>query len=539
MPLDKTRFSNKRRAFTLIEILLTVAVSALLMAAIIPFIRSVNDIWTVSSSKTEILQNGRSALEAVTRYIRQASRITNIPGSSGNYIKMRDQNDTYNIIFYHNVSGSPYYIGEAGVIKNNDLVMRSDQTGSYVDSLFASSLQNLNFDFFKDDGSSAAKANQVKAAKIRMQLNDPLGGSPHTLALEDTVGLRQDVKVSTQIWAINSAGLAPLYDRLAEIANDITADGFRITNAVSNCISILLSDGSCWVADTSNNRIRKVSSDGTILVDLTGFSSPRAVSVNSVLLFNGRETCWVADTGGNRIRRIYWDGSSWVYNTITGFSSPSSVSVNHNEVINGRETCWVADTGGNRIRRVVWTGSAWSYSSAGGITLSMGTGSSPRSICVNPNEMINGRNTCWVACSGTNASNGNRVRKIYWTGTAYTFTANTTVNMGTGAFPRSVSVDTADTINGTCWVANSGTDVNNGNRINKVFIPGMGPQSEPPRTFTGFLTPYSVSVNPNDGTCWVADYGNDQIVRLNSEGDEEFRISGFNNPMAVSVNPNP
>ncbi len=92
-----------KKAVTLIEVLLVVTLSALLMTAIIPFIRSVSDVWSVGSGKQEILQNGRAALETVTRYIRQARRITKIPGASGNYIKIRDRDDTYDIIFYHNV----------------------------------------------------------------------------------------------------------------------------------------------------------------------------------------------------------------------------------------------------------------------------------------------------------------------------------------------------------------------------------------------------------------------------------------------------
>jgi DNA-binding beta-propeller fold protein YncE len=53
----------------------------------------------------------------------------------------------------------------------------------------------------------------------------------------------------------------------------------------------------------------------------------------------------------------------------------------------------------------------------------------------------------------------------------------------------------------------------------------------------GFDHPASVSVNPTDGSCWVADYNNDQVVRLGADGTELLRVGGFNRPIWVSANP--
>ena len=54
---------------------------------------------------------------------------------------------------------------------------------------------------------------------------------------------------------------------------------------------------------------------------------------------------------------------------------------------------------------------------------------------------------------------------------------------------------------------------------------------------TGFDNPYSVSVNSTEGSVWVADYGNDEVVKLDSDGTEVARVSGFYYPIAVAVNP--
>ncbi len=489
---------NNSRGVTLIEILLVVTLSALLMAGIIPFIRSVNDVWGIGSSKTEVLQNGRIALEAITRYIRQSARILTIPGSNGNYVKLRDPDDNYNIIFYHNVTGSPYYIGASGVIKDNDLVMRSDESGAYTDSLLASSLENFNIIFLQEDGSLATQANEVKTCKIEMQLSDAQGLSAGELDLEGIVTLRKEPRILVPIWAITSAGIAPSNDRLKEFSGDIEVTGFRIDNISydsSDCLSVNLADGSCWVADTVNDRVVHISASAEILDVITGFNKPDAVSVDEI-----HNTVWVADTGANLVKRLRWGGSGWVIDEFSQkFKSPSSVSVNPNE--SGSEVCWVADTANNRIVKL---------SSAGQILVDAvrkpWNFSRPRSVSVNRNTGV-----CWVA-----DTQNNRVVSLQPNG-----------NLGDTyrgfKRPRSVSVNKT---NGECWVADSEND-----SVKKITSSGSILE------FRGFSWPQSVSVNFLTGNCWVADYGNNQIVRLNAEGDEEFRIGNFSSPVAVATRP--
>jgi hypothetical protein len=52
-----------------------------------------------------------------------------------------------------------------------------------------------------------------------------------------------------------------------------------------------------------------------------------------------------------------------------------------------------------------------------------------------------------------------------------------------------------------------------------------------------FDYPYGVSVNPTDGSCWVADYFHNQVVHLAQNGTELWRGGSLNHPVAVSVNP--
>lgn len=511
-------FMIRRRikGLTLVETLLAVVISALIMTAIIPFIRAVSTSWQAGSGKQEILQNGRTALEMITRYLKQAKRITGIPGSRGNYIKMRDGQDTYDIIFYHNVAGSPYYIGETSDIKDNDLVMRSNQGGTELNTMVAPSLTSLNFNFLKDDRSSAQKANQARTVEIETELQDPLDVISDHIKLQTAVVFRPDIKVTTPVWAIDGRLTA---NNLVEIANDKLVKGFNISTDSGDCLGVNPIDGSCWVADRNGRCVKKVSLDGELLVQLDSpFSRPVGISVNSVLLYNGRETVWVGDVGQDRVYRIYWTGSSWTVEEIGQFNNPFAVSVNPYEVINGRETCWVAETGRDRVHRVYRANFGWNSDYVTGFR-------NPRDVCVNPNENIGGRNTCWVADIGDDS-----VKKIYWRATSWSPRyVVISLGMGRRSDPRAVSVNTADN---TCWVANSGSN----SSVAKISASASSILFES----SNFSNPYSVSVNPTDGTCWVADYNHNQLARLNADGDEEFRISNLlDGPVSVSVSPSP
>ena len=465
-----------KKAVTLIEILLVVILSALLMAAIIPFIRSVSSTWEVGSSKQEILQNGRAALEMMTRYIRQARRITQVPGST--QIKIRDLDDKFDITFYYD-----------GGQKN--LMMRSNQTGSDVDSLLAPGVDSLTFNFLQDNGTPATRANQVKSVHAQMVLSDPLGSTSYTLALEDTVVLRQDVKITSPVWFSHT-------NQVGELSSDIWVGGF---SSNPNSVSVYPLDGSCWVADTGNDCVKKLSSAGTTILNLSGFKGPQSVSVNS-----STGECWVADTANNRIKKLSPIGAVLVNKTITK-SRSQAVSVYPPD-----GSCWVADTGNNKIKKLSADGKT--------ILVDLSGFNEPQSVAVNPNEIINGKEICWVADTGNN-----RVKKISYTGTAWTVS----VNLPGFNQPRSVSVNQNTT---ECWVADTGN-----NRIVKLSSSGSILWS----SLAGiFSSPQSVSVNPTTGDCWVASTGNNKIVKLNSEGDIEFDIGRLNSPfspLGVSARP--
>jgi len=85
-----------------------------------------------------------------------------------------------------------------------------------------------------------------------------------------------------------------------------------------------------------------------------------------------------------------------------------------------------------------------------------------------------------------------------------------------------------------CWVANKYSVVRldaNGDEIARV---------------TGFSNGYCVSVNATDGACWVADYSSGEVVKLSADVPDGYDVSvdtgshitvhGFDSPLSVSVN---
>ena len=95
--------------------------------------------------------------------------------------------------------------------------------------------------------------------------------------------------------------------------------------------------------------------------------------------------------------------------------------------------------------------------------------------------------------------------------------------------PKSVSVNPET---GVIWVADMGS-----NRVVRLTadVPdgyNIGTDTEYHSVKTGFSSPYCVSVNKADGTLWVADYGNHQVVKLSASGNSEVvRLGGFNHPV--------
>jgi hypothetical protein len=178
-----------------------------------------------------------------------------------------------------------------------------------------------------------------------------------------------------------------------------------------SAVSVDATDGSCWVADTYNERVVRLASDGTKIWSRQ-LGKPRSVSADSA---NGG--CWAA--AQSLVVRFFADDREPL--SACGFAYPASVSANAAD-----GTCWVADTDNDQIVHVA----------ANGDVLWRGGGFlRPNCVSVNPND-----GSCWVA--DTVHSQVVHLRADgaqLWRGGGF-------------HFPRSVSVNPAD---GSCWVADT------------------------------------------------------------------------------------
>ncbi len=313
-----------------------------------------------------------------------------------------------------------------------------------------------------------------------------------------------DNGISFGLWVGDQQTIDERVSKLSQSGNVLKRVG-EYRNPLS--LSSNVTDGTVWVADSTDDKVTKISVfDGTPLVTIEGID-PYAVSVNSQ---DG--SVWVADHANNRVVKLlstitdgYTIGTdTGSHKVILGFNRPRSVSVDsHTGVV------WVADTNNNRVVRLspeIPDGYDLT-SDSGNHTVKSGF-NSPYSVSANVSD-----GTVWVA----DYSN-NRVVKLSFTGT--------TEICSVGGFNQPSALD-VNYIDGSVWIADRRSDE----------VVRLSHDCSLLQRIGGFNDPYAVSVNPLDGSCWVADYLNNQVVKLSPNGTELMRLGGFRRPQSLRVTP--
>ena len=127
--------------------------------------------------------------------------------------------------------------------------------------------------------------------------------------------------------------------------------------------------GNVYVADANNNRIRKITADGTVSTlagsGLTGFTDGNAAvakfSSPFALTVDASGNVYVADKRNNRIRKITADGTvSTLAGSVAGFADGIGTGAMFNGPLgitsDASGNIYVADAGNNRIRKITPTG---------------------------------------------------------------------------------------------------------------------------------------------------------------------------------------
>lgn len=286
--------------------------------------------------------------------------------------------------------------------------------------------------------------------------------------------------------------------------------------------------GTLYVADSNNNRVRKVTAAGVVstlagsgtygFVEGTGasaqFRGPYGVAVDT------SGTVYVADRGNHKIRKItaagvvstlagsgtagYLDGTG----TAAQFNFPSGVTVDASGSV------YVADSNNNRIRVITTAGVVFTLAGSGAFGFADGIGTGAQ---------FNGPGGVAVDSSGNvyvADQTNHRIRKITTAGVVSTLAGSGTPSFadGTGTAaqfynPFSVTVDGS----GNVYVADTGNQ-----RIRKITasgvvttLAGTGTQgfTDGPGASAQFNNPFGVTVD-SVGNIYVADRDNNLVRKI-------------------------
>ena len=226
----------------------------------------------------------------------------------------------------------------------------------------------------------------------------PAGGTISTVAGNGTAGYSGDgaAASSAELYdptgvAVDSSGNLYIADSVNNVVRKVTSSGTITTFAGSNTLGAgysgdggsatsaqlnlplgvaVDSAGNVYIADTKNNRIRKVTPSGTITTAVgTGaggfagdgrgasaasINGPRSVAVDS------KSQLYIADTGNNSIRKVDTNG---IITTIAGngageYSGDGGMAVDaalrtpYGVAVDASGSVYVADYGNSRIRKI-------------------------------------------------------------------------------------------------------------------------------------------------------------------------------------------
>jgi trimeric autotransporter adhesin len=383
--------------------------------------------------------------------------------------------------------------------------------------------------------STAVIFNEAPATTIR--LNGPTGlavdSSGDIFIAEGGIGTGSGLAIGDyKIWKINSVGVVST--GAGNGSENYSGDGGPATSAQLNTPANVVFDavGNLYIADSANNRVRKISPSGVITTaagaGVAGYSGDGGSATSAML--NGPKglasdadgNVYIADTQNNRIRKLLPNGTII---TIAGNGNASfygdggpadSASIHTPEglyfVAGGY--IYIADAGNQRIRELLPNGTITTVAGNGtqGMTGDGGPATSAE-LSLPAGVTLDSAGNLYIADQGNN-----RVRMVSTNGTISTF-AGAGSALGDGgpaataqlSAPASVAVDAA----GNAYISDTGHNrirVVSGGTINTLAGAGACCYSGDggPASAAQLNSPLGLLVD-SSGRLFVADTGNNAV----------------------------
>lgn len=360
---------------------------------------------------------------------------------------------------------------------------------------------------------------------------DPIGGIVYL-----GNGRRQDINGPSDGVMMNLAGTG---------TNGFSGDGGQGTSAEMNNPggTAVAPDGTIYVADTENNRIRRiVGGDSNTIVTVVGtgaagfggdggagtnaqVNSPRGMTVDR------SGNLYFADSGNNRVRKLDTNG---VVTTVAGtgtagFGGDNGLAINaqlndpRGVAITRDGTLYIADTENNRVRKVGTDGIVATVAGTGTAGLSGDGGSGQQAQLNKPSGVgVDAQGRVFIADTENDS-----VRQLNRDGTILTYAGTGSAGYGGDggaaslsqlSSPSSVSVGRGSTL----YIADSSNScvrrISGQQTINTYGGNGTSGYSGngAPTQQAQMNSPQSVSVGP-DGRAYVADTQNGAARRMGSQ----------------------
>ncbi len=329
---------------------------------------------------------------------------------------------------------------------------------------------------------------------------------------------------------LNKANVVTTFAGSGE-ANSI--DGMGMSASFNNPRNLVIdSDKNIYIADTKNQKIRKITPDGNVTTfvgsgaqgstDANGISAsfnyPQGIAIDS------KNNLYIADKVNHKVRKVTPDGdvTTFAGSTNAGLTNGSGTDALLNEpceiVIDSKDNLYVIEYANHTIRKITLEGVVTTFAGTG----EAGFGDSDVGTNAQFNKplgiAIDSSDNLYVADHWNH-----RIRKVTPEGEVTTFAGNgisgatdATATSATFNYPSGVAVDSNDNI----YI----TDMNN-QKIRKITqagivstFAGSGSQGDVVSTTidSSFNSPFGLMID-SDNTIYMADTSNNKIKKIHTE----------------------